>query len=106
MWYIGIRKALTKREKEVFTMASKTAMVSQLERKDKNMRRAVLTMTVLAWVALITGVVLCLINLNEFNDRNLGLMVGIGFLVGSVFIYVIAKSIGLVHTRHEDEGAD
>ena len=49
---------------------------------------------------------MCLINLNDFNDRNLGLMVGIGFLVGSVFIYVIAKAIGLVHTRREDEGAD
>jgi hypothetical protein len=38
-------------------------------------------------------------NLNQFNDRNTGLMVGIGFLVASVNIYFIGTAIGLVSER-------
>lgn len=66
----------------------------------------VLMMIVLVWIVFIMGVVMCLINLNEFNDCNFGLMVGIGFLVGSVFIYVIVKLIGFVYICWEDEGVD
>ncbi|MNF04990.1 hypothetical protein D3C80_2046220 [compost metagenome] len=44
-------------------------------------------------------------NLSHFSDKNIGLMVGIGFLIGSVHIYVIGTAIGLVHARlnHEQE---
>lgn len=55
--------------------------------------------TVIAWTLLVCGVVLVLFNLSEFNDRNLGLMVGIGFLVGSVFIYTIGTNMHLVQAR-------
>ncbi|MEK4248813.1 hypothetical protein [Paenibacillus sp. FSL W7-1287] len=56
-------------------------------------------MTIIAWLVLGIGVVLCLANITEFNDRNWGLMIGIGFLVGSVHIYVIGTAIALVHKR-------
>lgn len=55
--------------------------------------------TVIAWLVLGIGVVLCLANITEFNDRNWSLMIGLGFLVGSVFIYTIGTAIGLVHKR-------
>jgi len=39
----------------------------------------------LKWIAMIViavGIVCCMLNLASFNDRNLGLMIGIGFLIG------------------------
>lgn len=55
--------------------------------------------TAVAWAFLGIGFLLCLLNMNEFNDHNTGLMVGIGFLVGSVHVYVIGTAIRLVHSR-------
>ena len=86
-------------------MLSKMLQFFSCTGKDKNTRRVVITMTAMAWIALITGVAMCATNIREFSDRNLGLMVGIGFLVGSVFIYVIAKAVGLVNARGVDEDA-
>ncbi|MNI12405.1 hypothetical protein D3C73_655840 [compost metagenome] len=84
-------------------MTSKTASLSQTSPEAK-VRRLVNLMTVVAWVVLGIGVLLCLFNLNQFNDQNRALMVGIGFLVGSVFIFVIGTAIGMVSARrHEEE---
>jgi len=47
--------------------------------KNKEMSR------MLKWVAMVVigvGVLCCLMNIAQFNDRNLGLMIGIGFLIG------------------------
>jgi hypothetical protein len=82
----------------VFFM-SKTASVSNVETTKQSVKRLVKTMTAIAWIVLGIGVLLCLINLNDFNDQNVGLMLGIGFLIGSVHIYVIGTAIGLVQTR-------
>lgn len=68
--------------------------------------RLVKIMTAIAWLVLGIGVVMCLANITEFNDRNWGLMIGIGFLVGSVFIYVIGTAIGLVHKRALHESTE
>jgi hypothetical protein len=78
---------------------NKTASVSNVETTKPNVKRLVRTMTAIAWIVLGIGVLLCLLNLNDFNDQNVGLMIGIGFLVGSVHIYVIGTAIGLVHAR-------
>ncbi|MCU6710699.1 hypothetical protein M6D81_18575 [Paenibacillus sp. J5C_2022] len=80
-------------------MTTKTARISGLRPTKSEVRKLVNVMTAIAWAILGIGVVLCLINLNHFSDRNVGLMVGIGFLVGSVHIYVIGTAIGLVHAR-------
>jgi hypothetical protein len=70
-----------------------------------NVERLVTILTFAAWTALILGAAMSLFNVSEFNDRNVPLMVGIGFMVGSVHIYVIRTAIHLVHTRalHQDQ---
>ncbi|MDQ6420221.1 hypothetical protein RB620_12315 [Paenibacillus sp. LHD-117] len=78
-------------------MTTKTATISQLGATKSDVKRLVNVMTIIAWGVLSIGVLLCLINLSHFSDKNIGLMVGIGFLVGSVHIYVIGTAIGLVH---------
>jgi len=60
-------------------------------------------MTIGAWALLGIGILLCLFNINHFNDRNPSLMVGAGFMVGSVFIYVIRTAIHLVDSRSKQE---
>ncbi|XID91196.1 hypothetical protein ACF3MZ_22145 [Paenibacillaceae bacterium WGS1546] len=43
----------------------------------------------LKWIAMVViavGIVCCLLNIAQFNDRNLGLMVGLGFLIGGAQI--------------------
>lgn len=80
-------------------MTTKTANISQLRSAKPDVKRLVHMMTVIAWVILGVGFLLCLFNLGHFSDQNVGLMVGIGFLVGSVHIYVIGTAIGLVHAR-------
>ncbi|PYI57244.1 hypothetical protein [Paenibacillus flagellatus] len=77
-------------------MTTKTIAIQQEAVKDGN--RLASVMTVVAWIALCIGLVTCLFEVSDFSDRNLGLMVGIGFLVGSVQIYMIGAAIRLFHT--------
>ncbi|OMF29090.1 hypothetical protein BK133_18300 [Paenibacillus sp. FSL H8-0548] len=84
-------------------MTTKTATISQTQPSKSDVKRLVNAMTVIAWVILAIGVLLSLINLSHFSDQNVGLMVGIGFLIGSVHIYVIGTAIGLVHARRNQE---
>lgn len=85
-------------------MTTKTATISQVQTGKSDVTRLVKAMTAIAWAVLGIGVLLCLVNLDHFSDKNVGLMVGIGFLVGSVHIYVIGTAIGLVHARlHQDD---
>ncbi|GLX71345.1 hypothetical protein [Paenibacillus glycanilyticus] len=95
-------------------MATKTASVnnvkSDTELAAASVKRLVTLMTIFAWTALTVGVLLCLIKISHFSDKNTTLMVGVGFLVGSVFIYTIGTAIALVHARlqqaKEDEPND
>ncbi|REE55359.1 hypothetical protein A8990_17211 [Paenibacillus taihuensis] len=77
-------------------MATKSAAGQKTEREGNSL---FLTMKIAAWVAAIVGVILCLSHINDFNDHNRSLMSGVGFLVGSVFIYTIGTAINLVHKR-------
>ncbi|MBW5445996.1 hypothetical protein GE107_07975 [Cohnella sp. CFH 77786] len=59
----------------------------------------------LKWIAAIVvtlGIVCCISNMAEFNDRNLGLMVGIGFLVGGLQILVFGAIAPLMQRRQEE----
>ncbi|MGM0884492.1 MAG: hypothetical protein ACQEXQ_26065 [Bacillota bacterium] len=80
-------------------MTTKTATISHVQPSKSDVKRLVKAMTAIAWAVLSIGVLLCLVNLSHFSDQNVGLMVGIGFLIGSVHIYVIGTAIGLVHAR-------
>ncbi|MCA0758272.1 hypothetical protein KP806_24765 [Paenibacillus sp. N4] len=85
-------------------MTTKTATISQVHTGKSDVTRLVKAMTAIAWAVLGIGVLLCLINISHFSDKNVGLMVGLGFLVGSVHIYVIGTAIGLVHARLHQDG--
>ncbi len=79
-------------------MAVKTVTVSN-ERSERDVVPLVKLMTIAAWALLGIGLVLSLLSLDHFSDRNAMLMIGIGFMVGSVFVYVIRTAIHLVHSR-------
>jgi hypothetical protein len=58
----------------------------------------------LKWVAMIVigvGIVCCMMNIAQFNDRNLGLMVGIGFLVGGSQIMLFGVIAPLMQRNQE-----
>lgn len=78
--------------------------IGKVDPNDKGMRRSVSILSIFGWIALAIGIVTILFNLSDFSDRNLGLMVGIGFVVGSIFIFIIGKSLGILRKKEEDDG--
>ncbi|HZG75614.1 MAG TPA: hypothetical protein VEZ72_07120 [Paenibacillus sp.] len=66
---------------------------------ERSVQKLVKWMTAASWATLLIGLALSLANLNHFSEQNASLMVGIGFMVGSVHIYVIRTAIHLVHAR-------
>ncbi|MBP2000730.1 putative membrane channel-forming protein YqfA (hemolysin III family) [Paenibacillus shirakamiensis] len=56
-------------------------------------------MTVISWILLGVGVVMCLMNISDFTDRNMTLMAGLGFMISSVFVYTVGTSIYLVQSN-------
>ncbi|MFD0697017.1 hypothetical protein ACFQZT_23385 [Paenibacillus sp. GCM10027628] len=80
-------------------MATRTVSTSSTDRSERDVMPLVKMMTAAAWTLLGIGLILSLFSINHFSDRNISLMVGIGFMVGSVFIYVIRTAIHLVHSR-------
>ncbi|NEW06581.1 hypothetical protein GK047_11210 [Paenibacillus sp. SYP-B3998] len=79
-------------------MTTKLMTASNTERSERDVMPLVKMLTVAAWALLGIGLILSLFNINHFSDRNTSLMVGIGFMVGSVHIYVIRTAIHLVHS--------
>lgn len=58
----------------------------------------------LKWVAMVVlavGLICCLLNITEFNDRNLGLMIGLGFLVGGSQIMLFGVIAPLMQRNQE-----
>ncbi|MBD0383066.1 hypothetical protein [Paenibacillus sedimenti] len=80
-------------------MATRTVTTSSTEHSERDVMPLVKMMTAAAWLLLGIGLILSLLNINHFSDRNTSLMVGIGFMVGSVHIYLIRTAIHLVHSR-------
>jgi len=59
----------------------------------------------LKWISAIViacGIVCCIWNLSQFNDRNLGLMVGFGFLVGGIQILMFGMIAPLMQKKTEE----
>ncbi|MEI7025548.1 hypothetical protein [Paenibacillus sp. y28] len=84
-------------------MATKTASSSEVTPDARDVGRLVKLMTAAAWFFLGLGIALSLYSIEHFSEENTALMVGLGFMVGSVFIYVIRTAIHLVHSRAESE---
>jgi len=80
-------------------MTSKTFTDNRSDVSERSVQRLVRWMTAAAWATLLIGLALSLANLGHFSERNASLMIGIGFMVGSVHIYVIRTAIHLVHAR-------
>jgi EamA domain-containing membrane protein RarD len=62
----------------------------------------------LKWIAVMVvavGVICSAVNIAHFNDRNLGLMVGIGFLVGGIQILVFGAIAPLMQRRQEENNS-
>jgi len=55
----------------------------------------------IAMVVIVVGIVCCLMNIAQFNDRNLGLMVGIGFLIGGAQIMLFGVLAPLMQKNQE-----
>lgn len=79
----------------VLPMTTKQISVNRQSVKDGN--RLASFMTAAAWVVLTVGLLTCLFEVSDFSDKNLGLMLGIGCLIGSVQIYMIGAAIRLFH---------
>lgn len=80
-------------------MANRAVSVRSMERSERDVMPLVKMMTIAAWALLGIGLLLSLFNIDHFSDQNTSLMVGVGFMVGSVHIYVIRTAIHLVHSR-------
>lgn len=84
-------------------MSIKSEPIGHVAGSERSVARLVNIMTAAAWIILGIGFLLCLVNMQHFSDRNPSLMIGIGFLIGSVHIYVIRTAIHLVHSRAQSE---
>jgi hypothetical protein len=80
-------------------MTKKFQTTTQESTADRSVQRLVRWMTAAAWTTLLIGLGLSLLNIGYFSEKNVFLMVGIGFMVGSVHIYVIRTAIHLVHSH-------
>lgn len=69
------------------------------ESDESRLQRLVRWMTIGSWATLLIGLALSLVNIGHFSEQNVTLMIGIGFMVGSVHIYVIRTAIHLVHAQ-------
>jgi len=71
-----------------------------------NMMRGIDMFKALKWISAIViacGIVCSAVNISEFSDTNLGLMVGIGFLFGGVLIWACSAFTGLVLRSDEKQ---
>jgi hypothetical protein len=80
-------------------MTTKKQSGAQRTDGTRSVQHLVRWMTIAAWTTLLIGLGLSLLNVAHFSEQNVALMVGIGFMVGSVHIYVIRTAIHLVHTH-------
>jgi hypothetical protein len=63
------------------------------------------TLKYIAAGIILMGIVCCLVNIAKFNDDNLGLMVGIGFLVGGSQIMLFGAMAPLMQ-KHREKADD
>jgi len=84
-------------------MANNPITATEHPRSEREMKRMFGFMKGAAWTSLGAGVLLSLWNVGHFSDENMTLMLGIGFMVGSVFIYTIGTAMHLVEKRRSEQ---
>lgn len=92
-------------ERGVNRMA-KMISIKPVQQKKPAVARLFTFMNIMAWASLAIGVVACIWNITNFSDTNLILMVGIGFLVGSVFIYTSGAALQLLLEKREQDESE
>jgi Na+/phosphate symporter len=61
--------------------------------------RVASALKMMAWAILAIGTILFSVSVSDFSSRNLGLMVGIGFLIAGMQIYGIGTIVHLLHSK-------
>jgi len=84
-------------------MANNNVTTMDQPRGEREMKRMFKFMKGAAWASLGAGLLLSLWNVGHFSDENMTLMLGIGFMVGSVFIYTIGTAMHLVEKRRSEQ---
>ncbi|MGG1615232.1 hypothetical protein ACIFQM_04480 [Paenibacillus sp. NRS-1782] len=78
-------------------------MASNFSKSGSNEKQMSRFVSVIAWLAWIVGIILILFNLGNLSDRNIYLMVGIGCVVGGLFIYMIGKGLVIARKKEDQE---
>lgn len=87
-------------------MAAKIYPFTSRKQMKDNGHYFALTLTNIAWVILAVGIILCLVRLSDFNDRNMYLMGGIGCIVASIFIYCVGAFLFAAQNKKFREAND
>ncbi len=61
------------------------------------------TVSVIAWIACIAGIILILLDIGNLTDRNIYLMTGIGCVVAGIFIFLVGKSFVIARKKEDQE---
>ena len=80
-------------------MATKIYHFKEQKEVDENGNHLATFLSVLSWVFLAAGIVLILIRLSDFNDRNMYLFGGIGCIVASIITYSFSGFLHAAQTR-------
>lgn len=54
-------------------------------------------------IVIVCGIIFSAVNISRFNDGNLGLMIGFGFLVGGILIWMFGMVAGLMQKNEETQ---
>ena len=73
-----------------------------MNREAKNTRGLMLVSTVISVVLMVIGIVMIVTDLANFSDKSYPVMVGIGFIVGSILIYGLSRAVGMAQMRKEE----
>jgi peptidoglycan/LPS O-acetylase OafA/YrhL len=70
---------------------------------ENNGIRAAEMLRILAWLAIVIGSILFILNVSDFSGNNLWLMVAIGFLIAGMNIFVLGTIFKLLHSTVNQE---
>lgn len=73
-----------------------------MDREAKNTRGLMLVSTIISIVLMVIGIVMIITDLGNFSDKSYPVMVGIGFIVGSIIIYGLSRAVGMAQMRKEE----
>jgi hypothetical protein len=78
-------------------------MASNVRKSGSNDNQMSRTVSVIAWIACIAGIILILLDIGNLTDRNIYLMTGIGCVVAGIFIFLVGKSFVIARKKEDQE---